>query len=458
MAFPPGVSPEEKFVKAVAEWDLDRLYSDLTLAKKRWSPSSRLGLSESEREHLLGLLSGYSPEEIAQKLDKDVGGLLTTLSRTLYRYAEILTRREPKSLKNWRDIIDWLEPQYKYKKCCNPEPIEFESLHEMPVVSSFYDRGEELSQLQQWILEEHCQLIAIIGMGGIGKTALAAHLCQILKQQYEILIWRRLTHAPSITELLKSIVEPIASLSGLAEDYQSLSSQFKEILRQHKCSIVLDGFESVFSPRSLAGKYKEGYHNYGQLLKDVGEINHQSSVIITSLEKPKELVFLEKDRGLVRSLKLSGLSKQGCFGIFKEKGLFAEASWSQLVKRYRGNPLALKIISSTILDIFNGEVSDFLDQNTIFVGQVSEVLKQQCDRLSSLEIQLMYHLAIADRPLDISDLRHRLVTSVNTSKIMEAIESLVSRSLVEKYSDRNKLSFTLQPIVMKYIINNFQKP
>src|SRR3989454_4532872 len=33
----------------------------------------------------------------------------------------------------------------------------------------FYGRGEELAQLEEWILAEGCRLIVLLGMGGIGK-------------------------------------------------------------------------------------------------------------------------------------------------------------------------------------------------------------------------------------------------------------------------------------------------
>jgi hypothetical protein len=38
-----------------------------------------------------------------------------------------------------------------------------------------------------------------------------------------------------------------------------------------------------------------------------------------------------------------------------------------LIKLYRGNPLALNIVSTTIQDLFNGNVSEFLKQNTLVI-------------------------------------------------------------------------------------------
>lgn len=62
-----------------------------------------------EKRHLCGLLCGYSPAEISILLNKQTKGVEVDLSKTLYRYVELLTNKPRNALKNWRDAIDWLE-------------------------------------------------------------------------------------------------------------------------------------------------------------------------------------------------------------------------------------------------------------------------------------------------------------------------------------------------------------
>lgn len=38
-------------------------------------------------------------------------------------------------------------------------------------VSVFYGRTEELSKLEQWVVQDNCRVVALLGMGGIGKTS-----------------------------------------------------------------------------------------------------------------------------------------------------------------------------------------------------------------------------------------------------------------------------------------------
>jgi len=83
--------------------------------------------------------------------------------------------------------------------------------------------------------------------------------------------------------------------------------RFIEYLQNHRCLIIFDGFDTIFQDRMLTGNYRNGYEEYGQLLQQLGEINHQSCIIITSREIPQEIAVLEGNFLPVRVLKLEGL-------------------------------------------------------------------------------------------------------------------------------------------------------
>jgi hypothetical protein len=54
--------------QAAIEWNLEKLYFDLSDAKYNFSPHSNQGLTPTEKLQLEGLLSRYSPAEIAKQL------------------------------------------------------------------------------------------------------------------------------------------------------------------------------------------------------------------------------------------------------------------------------------------------------------------------------------------------------------------------------------------------------
>jgi hypothetical protein len=112
---------EEEFTQAENDWDLERLYNDLTSVKGK-------NLTRIEKLHLRGLLCGYSPAEIADILHRDVRGLEVNLCKNLYKYVKTIVNRQQERVENWRSICQWLEDAgYKAQKTSqsnNSRPVD----------------------------------------------------------------------------------------------------------------------------------------------------------------------------------------------------------------------------------------------------------------------------------------------------------------------------------------------
>src|SRR5438309_9855409 len=77
-------------------------------------------------------------------------------------------------------------------------------------VTSFYGREWELELLSQWVVEERCRVVSVLGQGGIGKSALATQLMHRVAQGFEVVIWRSLRDVPSCEALLDSCLQVLA--------------------------------------------------------------------------------------------------------------------------------------------------------------------------------------------------------------------------------------------------------
>ena len=107
-------SSNDRFSEAARDWDLEILYTDLPSAKgKRLTPT--------EKQHLRGLLCGYSPAEIAERLSKNPKGIAVDFCNTLYQYVKNLVGKADEKVENWRKICEWLE-EAGYKAQSSPEP------------------------------------------------------------------------------------------------------------------------------------------------------------------------------------------------------------------------------------------------------------------------------------------------------------------------------------------------
>ncbi len=77
---------------------------------------------------------------------------------------------------------------------------------EAPDVGIFFGREEELAELERWVLKDNCRLVAILGLGGIGKTTLARNLAEQIQDRFEYVIWLSIINARSVKEILEEFV------------------------------------------------------------------------------------------------------------------------------------------------------------------------------------------------------------------------------------------------------------
>ena len=438
----------EEAIKLVAAALAPQLLSTLQIQvfQRTWQEQSYEKMAR-ELNHEYSYIKDVGAE-LWQLLSQKLGIQVTKLNlpEAVARYAQ-QTQKLPKSSASHR--VDW---------------------GEAPDVSQFCGRAAQLATLEQWVVQDGCRLVAIVGMGGIGKTMLVTQLAEQLADtnQFEIVVWRSLRQAPPLVDLLSELLSVLAPSQPLPSRLDAMLLLLLEQLRSCRCLLVLDNVEAIFRSNQLVGTYQPGYEDYGWLLQQLAGGRHQSSVLLTTRELPAEVAIPKAVSAPVRVLRLECLSVEEAEIILAAKGLTFEAAQPQvraLIERYQGNPLALEIVATPLLELFAGNIAEFLAQETLLFKDIRSLIKQQFDRLSALETQVMYWLAINQEPVTAVQLQADLMPSVSVAQLQDALMSLVQRSLVETMKPNltkspalaklNAVSYTQQPVVMEYVTQHF---
>lgn len=416
-------------------------------------------VSDLEWAALSATLNGESPNEIAQELGVTEDAIRKRLG-VVYDKFGIVGRGSGK-LSQLQQILIYRYQEYLEQNAFasgypsstgekQPTQPNFD-WDDAPDVRVFYGRTKEMTDLKKWIVKDRCRVVAIYGMGGIGKTALAVKLAKEIQGEFEYIIWRSLRNPQPLEELLTSI--DLLKTDPPEKSGNKIAS-LMEFFRNHRCLLILDDWEEIWESGTFAGNYKEIYQNYGELLRRVGESKHKSCLLLTCREKAGEIAIFEGKTLPVRSFKLEGLDETAAQKILQEKGLSEEDQWHQLIKICRGNPLGLKMLAASIQELsLDASVSEFLKNSTasLFLGNIDYLLHKQYKRLSNLEKEIMKWLVEQHKPATASQILDNINSEKPKEELRNALASLGRRSLIERVKEREQTSFELQPVVKEYV-------
>ncbi|MEB3341696.1 NB-ARC domain-containing protein [Okeania sp.] len=323
---------------------------------------------------------------------------------------------------------------------------------EAPDLEYCCDRSQELATLKNLLLEKRTRLIAISGMSGIGKTAIALELLSEIEDKFDYIIWRSFRSAPTLETTLKSLIQFFSNTpqNGKNQKQEEQLSLLIEYLRNNRCLIILDDLHQILEKEKLVGHYQSGYENYRNLFQTIAELSHKSCLIFNSWELPLEIVDLKNKNAPISCLKLENLGKTAN-KILEKEGLLDKEKWSELIHIYGGNPHWLKIAATGIKDLFEGRVGEYLQYKPLFLGEeLTIILEQHLSRLSELEKQILLQISSQKEPVSISWFRENSERS--DSDIFKAVRSLRKRSLLEKIEDQSSTLFAVKPIFQEYLL------
>ena len=161
---------------------------------------------------IVGVWQGYTYDQIAASNPRLFRRSLRDDGSKLWQlFSEVLAEKVTKT--TFKSILEakYLTSQQNQEDSPPLQKLSTSTLfsqywQEPPYLRVFYGRDGELDNLKKWIVEEKCQLVAVSGMTGMGKTALAAKLAADLGDEFNRVLYCSLQDSPTLRELLADLV------------------------------------------------------------------------------------------------------------------------------------------------------------------------------------------------------------------------------------------------------------
>jgi len=350
--------------------------------------------------------------------------------------------------------------------------------HEIPYSPKFYGRQSELSQVNHW-LSAGCRLIGIFGLGGQGKTALAAQLIRTLAASalppslvdatpqiskatlagFQQILWYSVGTEPP-QQMVRSWLQTLSEqpLATLPEHWEQLLSLLMEQLRRRRCLLIIDQMESTSQYTDATNAHLADSKMYNALLQRIGTSDHQSCLLLLSRESPLEFTRWEEQTSTIRFLHLTGLTVDMSRQLLQGYGIAApDAVLATLRECYSGNPLALIIVAETIQQLFAGNVERFLAAGIFVFDDLRTMLDQQFARFGVIEREILFRLAIEAMPLSTEALWATAISPPARRAYLEAHRSLLRCLWIEPHADTFGLPLVLQHYIIDYLTEQIGK-
>ena len=360
--------------------------------------------------------------------------------------------------KRLRPDIDWenVSPQAPKQLPANylpPKAYDF-----------FTGRAQELENLIQRLESDKYRLIALYGLGGIGKTALAREAVDqsLQKGRFHHVVW--ISAQPERFEGIGAVKSPVADLTfaSLLDDiarqcrraeWIKLSAaekrqRIQEMLAAQPTLIVLDNLETVTDYETLIGQAAE------------------------LLRGPSKLLLTSRHEALqtnVNALRLGGLCEEDSIAFLQQearsRGISSLAdapreTWAEIGRVTGGAPLAMKLVVGQLgrqpLRVVLNQLcsASSASQDYAFYRFV---FKHSWDMLSLAAKQALVSMSVFDAATGSPVGMAQQVSKLDEATFYPATDELIAMSLVNFGGEWGKQRYTLHPLTHYFILSDIVK-
>lgn len=333
-----------------------------------------------------------------------------------------------------------------------------------PNVKFWVGRKKEIKNISN----ENFRVIFITGIGGQGKSALAAHFIKnnFDTNVYELADWRDFKEENNRFQTkIISIIQRLTNGEVNAKELENLINEelvdtFFHYLSSKKAIFVFDNIDSYIDLESF-----KPTGGFGYFFNQAMNVEHNSRFIFTC--RP----FIREASVNFYQISLLGLSVEESLELFSfydipvSKSVLKELAFTAHTLT-KGHPLWLNLIAAQAvrgIETVNKFIKSIEDKSNFDEDNFSSILSEQIldevwNSLNDKQRILLRSLAEIVKPETINSLSNILDSELNINQINKAFRTLKNLNLVEiKTSSISEDQIELHPLVKEYILQKYPK-
>lgn len=354
----------------------------------------------------------------------------------------------------------------------------------LPIVRGFVGRKKEIRDIRQAINQPHIPAVYVYGLGGVGKTALAAKIIEKVQFDKSVDAFC-VIRCDKIEPTFANVVEKLANFVSYQgkEGHAQAGQQLKEsripidervsllnnAIKEHPYLFIFDNFESLFIKHAPVGELKDD--DLTKFFSSLFDHNWQSTFLFTCRYQWR-LLTETKDRGdclkcglpkeNLLTIQLPGLTAHQTIQHMNNlTGPLSRLEYKEqlrLLPLVKGHPKTVELLDSYLQ---KHTVSEVLEDKNLPDMMLQDIGAYFMDGLwqdlNKDEKEAMANLAVFRVPLEAQDIQ-KLVPK------KEALNKLMGYSLVQLEGEGGGMhrmvhtrGFVVHPVVSEYVLAKIGK-
>ncbi|MGB3517256.1 MAG: tetratricopeptide repeat protein, partial [Elainellaceae cyanobacterium] len=340
-----------------------------------------------------------------------------------------------------------------------PQRVSTNVITVPPNLEHWLGRESEMGQLLAWVADSATDTIGIQGLGGVGKSALAARLYHET-QNWEATFWADVSQQPNFEAFAEQVLVGMGDYSRgqvATLDPTQFVNLLLGCLNRRRCLLVVDNLESLLDGER--GWVEPGYAQFFERWVQQGKT---SVLVMTTQDKP--MVF----QGEPHWLMVQGMAAESGGQLLQALGIQGELSdLETFAAAVDGHPLTLYLVAGFLREYCGGLLSGAAELGLAEFNQLADaavgshrsqrevrrawVLQQHLDRLTPDLRQFLLRLSVYRQAFDRQAAAFMLGQDSQPADALAtqiALQELVNRSLVMSTEERQ---YQILPFITAYL-------